>query len=97
MTCTVLLEMRFKKEAVDGMAEGFKGLLPDTRSFEGCIEVYPTQNQDDPQVWVIVENWTSRQAYEKYFQWRVDRGDIDNLASMLEGEPSIRYFDRIGA
>ncbi|MGE0484972.1 MAG: putative quinol monooxygenase [Gammaproteobacteria bacterium] len=97
MTCTVLLEMRFKKEAVAGMAEGFKGLLPDTRSFEGCIDVYATQNQDDPQVWVAVENWTSRQAYEKYFQWRVDRGDIDNLASMLEGEPSIRYFDRIGA
>ncbi len=97
MTCTVILEMRVKPEFDDGMGEAFKGLLPDTRSFEGCIEVYPTRNMDDPQVWLVVENWTSREAYEKYFAWRVERGDIDNLGTMLEGEPSLRYFNRVGA
>lgn len=55
MTCTVLLEIRVKKELVDGMAAGFKGLFPDTRSYPGCIELFASQNQDDPQNFVIVE------------------------------------------
>ena len=97
MTCTVILEIKVKKEHADGMAEGFKGLFPDTRSYDGCIELYATRNQDDPQNFVIVETWETRQKYETYFAWRTERGDIDNLSAMLEGELSLRYFDRLGA
>ena len=97
MTCTVVLEIKVKKENVDGMAEGFKGLFPDTRSYDGCIDLWASQNQDDPQNFIIVERWESREKYEKYFAWRTERGDIDNLGSMLEGEPSLRYFDALGA
>ena len=97
MTCTVILEVKVKKEHADGMAEGFKDLFPDTRSFDGCIELYATRNQDDPQNFVIVETWETRQKYETYFAWRTERGDIDNLSTMLEGELSLRYFDRLGA
>jgi len=97
MTCTVLLEIRAKKEFVNGMAEAYKGLFPDTRSFPGCIELFANQNQDDPQNFVIVETWESRQAYEKYFAWRVESGVIDAVKSQIEGDISLRYFDRIGA
>jgi len=97
MTCTVLLEIRVKKELVDGMAAGFKGLFPDTRSFPGCIELFASQNLDDPQNFVIVETWESRAAYEKYFAWRVETGVIAALSEQVEGEVSLRYFDRIGA
>jgi quinol monooxygenase YgiN len=98
MVCTVLLEIRVKKEAAAGMAEGFKALFPDTRWFEGCIDIYVSQNQDDPQNFVIVETWETRQQYEKYLAWRTERGDIDNLAKLLDGSPpSIRYFNRLRA
>jgi quinol monooxygenase YgiN len=97
MTCTVLLEVRVKKEHVASMAEGFKGLFPDTRWFEGCIGLYATQNMDDPQNFVVVETWESRQDYEKYFAWRVGRGDIDNLKSIIEGDINLRYFERLRA
>ena len=50
---------------VGDMAEGFKGLFPDTRSFDGCIDLYATQKKDDPQNFVIVETWETRQKYEK--------------------------------
>jgi quinol monooxygenase YgiN len=97
MTCTVLLEVRVKKEFVDGMAAGYKALFPDTRSFPGCIELFANQNQDDPQNFVIVETWESRAAYEKYFAWRVETGVIAAVNEQIEGELSLRYFDRIGA
>ncbi len=97
MTCTVVLEVRVKKEHVDSMAAGFKGSFPDTRSFEGCIDLYATQSMDDPQSFVIVETWESRPAYEKYFAWRVARGDIDNMKAIIEGDISLRYLERLRA
>jgi quinol monooxygenase YgiN len=97
MTCTVLLGIKVKKEHADGMAEGFKGLFPDTRSYDGNIDLYVSRDQDDPQSFVIVETWETRQKYEAYLAWRTERGDMDNLATLLDGEPSIRYLDRLGA
>ncbi|MGR8919455.1 MAG: putative quinol monooxygenase [Gammaproteobacteria bacterium] len=97
MTCTVILEARVKPEFVDGMAEGFKGLFPDTRSFDGCIDLYATQSDDDPQQFLIVETWESREKYETYFAWRVETGVIADMNAMLEGELGLRFFNRIGA
>ena len=97
MACCVILEIKVKKEHMDDVAGGFKGMFPDTRSFDGCIDLYATRNQDDPQNFVIVETWENREKYEAYFQWRVDRGDIDNMKALLEGDLSIRFFDRVGA
>lgn len=97
MTCCVLLEIKVKKEHVDDVAGGFKDSFPDTRTFDGCIDLYATQNLDDPQNFVIVETWESREKYEAYFAWRTERGDIDNLRAVLEGDLDIRFMDRIGA
>ena len=53
--CTVLLEIQVKPEHSDGMAEGFKAQFPDTRAFDGCIDLYVSRNQDDPNNFVIVD------------------------------------------
>ncbi len=45
---------------------------------------------------VFVEDWDSRQQYEKYLAWRVERGDIEKLMGWLGGEPSIRYYENVG-
>ena len=84
-------------------AGGFKfqkciDLFPDTRSYDGCIDLYATRNMDDPQTFVIVETWESREKYEKYFNWRVETGVIEQMNGMLvDGtELNLRFFDRIG-
>ena len=97
MTCTVVLEARIKPEFVDGMASGFKELFPDTRSYDGCIDLYATQSDDDPQDFLIVETWETRAKYEAYFAWRVETGVIEQMNGMCEGELKLRFFNRIGA
>ena len=97
MACTVLLEMIVKKEHIDEVAASFKDALPDTRTFDGCIDVYMNQDMDLPGRFVAVETWESREQYEAYFAWRTERGDIDNTRAVLEGDLKISFFDRIGA
>ena len=93
MVCTVLLELTVKPECVDEMITGLGAMLPDTRKYDGCIEVYATQDQDAPTTIVAVEKWESRQHYEKYLAWRTESGAMDGIAAMVTQPPSIRFFD----
>ena len=50
------------------------------------------QDMDDPAKMMIVEQWDSREQYEKYLAWRTERGDVEVLESLWES-PTWRYFD----
>ena len=93
MSCTVLLEIQVKEECIEQIQKGFKEMLPDTRSYDGCLDIYIAQDKDKPTTFVAVERWESREKYEKYLAWRTERGDLDAIGAMLTAEPSIRYFD----
>ena len=51
---------------------------------------------DDSNNIAIVENWETREHYEKYFKWREDRGDLEKLGAMVTGPPNIRFFTIVG-
>ena len=97
MACVVLLEVQVKEEFIDQFKASFKEMFPDTRSYDGCIDIYATQDQDNPTTMIAVEQWETRQHYEKYLAWRTERGDLDKLGAMFSAEPSIRYFDPVDA
>jgi quinol monooxygenase YgiN len=92
MACQVLLEFRIREGCHDKLKQKFVELLPATRAFDGCISIYMVQDQADPAKIVIVEAWDTKAHYDKYLQWRVDRGDMDALATMLEN-PTWRFLD----
>lgn len=94
MACTVLLELTVKPECVDDTIAGLGGMLPETRQYDGCIEVYAHQDQDNPTTIVAVEQWETRSHYEKYLAWRQETGALDALGAWLSAPPSIRYFDK---
>ena len=96
MACQVLLEATIKDGYHDRLRARFVELLPDTRSYDGCIYLYIVKDQDDPSKIIIVELWESRAHYEKYLAWRTESGVMDELATMLD-EPSWRFLDNWGA
>jgi quinol monooxygenase YgiN len=93
MAITVILEAKAKPGTGNDFIKTMQAILPDTRSYDGCIEINTYQNQDDADVMVLVGKWESREKYDKYLGWRHERGDLDTLGEALAGEPSIRYFD----
>jgi quinol monooxygenase YgiN len=96
MTCQVVLELKMKPDCVDKAREWFRSILPDTRGYAGFATLSVTQNQDDPTELMIVEQWDSRAAYEKYLGWRTERGDMEAVAAMVAAEPKIRFYDYVG-
>ena len=85
-----------KLENADDVTNFLRDELHATRGFDGCNGLTFHRNQDDPNTMVAVEDWDSRQHYEKYLAWRTERGDLDKLVGWILGDPSIRYFDNVG-
>tara|TARA_B100000767_G_scaffold273191_1_gene302676 strand:- start:926 stop:1219 length:294 start_codon:yes stop_codon:yes gene_type:complete len=95
MTVNVILEAQAKPECVDELVATFDAILPDTRNYEGCIEVKVLANQDDPANIVLLEKWKTRADYEAYVAWRAEQGTLESLGALLASPPSIRYFDEV--
>ena len=93
MSVNVILEVLSKPESIDALKSTFESILPDTRSYDGCIKVQVIGNQDDPLNIVLLETWETREKYEKYLGWRGETGALDALGAMLSQPPSIRYYD----
>jgi quinol monooxygenase YgiN len=97
MGCVVLLEIQGKPEHVDEIKAFFKKNLPDTRGYDGCQSVDVYENMDKTGNIVAYERWDSRPQYEKYLAWRTESGVMDAFGAMLEGPPSIRFFESVDA
>ena len=93
MTVSVLLEGHLK----DGERDGFTALLTEkfrlTKTFDGFQTIDLTYNVADPNNWVIIERWDSKENYEKYLQFRQGDGTLDEVASVCRDAPSVRIFD----
>lgn len=96
MGCQVILELRAAPGRAEDIRAWLKGVLHETRSFEGCVTLHAVQNQEDPDIIVLVEQWDTRQHYERYLAWRVARGDMARFSGMMAGPPIIRFFDFFG-
>ncbi len=94
METQVIISFKLKPDQVDEFTTHIRTIIPDTRSFEGCIDVGFYFNSDDETDLVVFETWESRAQYEKYFAWRTETGALDAIASYLEDEPSLRYLTK---
>ncbi len=93
MSVNVILEVQSKPDNIEKLKLTFENMLPDTRSYDGCIGVQVIGNQDDSCNLVLLETWETREHYEKYLGWRTETGALEALGAMLSQPPSIRYFD----
>ena len=93
MATRVILEVKAKPGTGDELVAFFRSILPETRAHEGCMSVEALQNSDDADNVVLVEDWETREQYEKYLAWQRERGTSGRLMEALAEPPTIRHFD----
>lgn len=92
MTVMVSVEFKFKPEAAVAMLEAFKSSLPDTRAYEGCLEVKSYYEVETNSL-LLVEIWESAANQQAYLGWRVETGMLDQIGDGLADAPVFRTFD----
>ena len=88
MAITVLLELRTQADKADQMVQWMNDNLPDTRARQGAGKMELIIDQDDPTHMIVYEIWDSKADQEAYVAWRVERGDVDTLGTMLAAPPT---------
>ena len=93
MSVVVVAGLQFRAEsAAEGVAT-LRGVLPETRAFDGCISVRLLVSHDDPSRAMLVEEWESRGRYEGCLTWRRAQGDTGIDPGTTAAPLRLRYFD----
>ena len=89
----VVIDLKVRPESIGEAREMLLAGLPLIRAFDGCRDAAMHVNQDDEYNVLFIEHWASRQHYERYRAWRVERGDNARLVSMLVEPLTVRAFE----
>lgn len=93
MSLFVTLEIPAAEGKVEQMLAVLRKALVDTRARQGCESVTVHQDQADRNKILLVERWASRADDDAYRAWRAGDGAITEMAGLVGGAPTIRYFD----
>src|SRR5262245_14183761 len=63
-------------------------LLPDTRAFDGSLDVMAFVPEGVEDAVVIQERWESSAAYDAYVAWREQRDDMRPLLELVSDPPA---------
>jgi len=93
MPVTVLLELRFKPEAVAAARDVMGRALRDTRAFDGNLRTDVLIDEDDDAHWIIYELWDTVENDEAYRSFRAGEGKLTELPPLLASPPvKTRYL-----
>nr|VTO98452.1 Antibiotic biosynthesis monooxygenase [Mycobacterium riyadhense] len=87
MPITVILELKFKPEAVAAGRELMARALQDTRAFDGNLRTDVLVDEDDETHWLIYELWETVEHDEAYRRFRVGAGRLTELPPLLAAAP----------
>jgi quinol monooxygenase YgiN len=83
-----ILDLHLKPEKVDEALTAYQGILKDTRSFKGCLDVDVVQNVDDPTHVQFIEKWESLADVIAYRAWRAGDGATPETAAFVASPPT---------
>ena len=94
MTVTVVVQLKAMPENVDELKVLWREVIDETRAYDGCNSIFIYENQDAPGRFALIENWDSRDHYDKYLAWRTETGFVDKVVALVEGDLDFGFFDK---
>ena len=86
MSVTIILRAHAKPADIENFKTYIAKCLPETRSYNGCINIDIYEDKSNKGSFVFYENWESVNAYEAYLEYRTKQGygrnrfDVDNAS-----------------
>jgi quinol monooxygenase YgiN len=87
MAVTVLLELKFKPDAVPAARDLMRRTLETTRGFDGNLRTDVLVDEDDEAHWIIYELWETVEHDEAYRAFRAGEGKVTELPPLLAAPP----------
>jgi quinol monooxygenase YgiN len=95
MPVVVIVELTAKNPQVLEQYLKSAGVIPTTRLASGINYIWTVRDQNKPGQFVLIQQWNSVKQQQHYLQWRIDRGDVAKLRSLLTEDPVVKYLTPI--
>lgn len=69
-----------------------RGVLPDTRAFDGCEAIDVHVDLDVPGRVVLLERWPTRDHHRAYLRWRLESGTAAAIEPFLTDRITFSYL-----
>ena len=82
---TVFAKVVAKKESVEEVQHALLKMIEPTRKEEGCIDYYLHQDNDDPAVFMLYENWTNEEELDNHMKTAHFKALVAAIGGITEG------------
>jgi len=91
MSLVVISELSVQEDRMSEFLELVGAGLEVSRNFEGnqSFDIVVEEGSDKV---VFVERWETQEDFEKYYQWRMEQGDFEELRTYFSAPPNMRRF-----
>ena len=83
----------------EGMQESFSKIMKESKikllAFNGCLSVSMYVDEKEPNTFVLVEEWESKEKHNCYFGTLIESGQWAFMQEHLVSEPESRYCTEI--
>lgn len=70
-------------------------VIPTTRLASGINYSWTVRDADNPNRFVLIQQWNSVEQQQAYIAWRVERGNLEELRSLLTQAPAVNYLNPV--
>lgn len=95
MPIVALVEFHIAPDRRAEAVDLFPRILAQTRAFPGALRIDVLVDREDDCAWTLYEEWASAEEEAAYRAFRAGEGAVPELASVLDGPPVLRRFDRV--
>lgn len=93
MAIIATLDLRFDPTKLDEARSLMRGVLTDTRAFDGNLGVDVLVDVNDPAHWIAHETWESPEHDAAYREFRAGPGAITELGPLLAAAPVLTWLE----
>ena len=84
MSLTVIAKIKAKKGKTEFIKSELVKLIEPTRKEEGCIQYVLHQDNNDPSIFIFVENWLSKELLDKHLSNEHLKKYLENTEGSVE-------------
>jgi quinol monooxygenase YgiN len=95
MSTRVVLMLRTDGDRQERLLAFLSSMLPATRETQGCEGLFLCRSDTDPTMFVVDQQWASRDHYLAYARWRRDRGDLAPFDELLTSPPTLKFYSQL--
>jgi NADP-dependent 3-hydroxy acid dehydrogenase YdfG len=92
---TLIARLTARPEHAEALGEGLRALIAPTASEAGSLGYTLHRDNDDPNVWILYETWTSRAALDAHFEQPYTRAMLARFPDLLAKEMELSFATAI--